>query len=435
METKSKRLEDGNVEVTVELSADEVQREIDAAYRIAGKNRIPGFRPGKAPRKVLDNHFGGRDYFLATAAEELVRAFTPLATEELDLVPLSNADFSEIDLAVEGEPYVFDFRIEVIPELELSSYDPIQIELPSTEPTEEEMQARIDALLAYDVTTDEEGNEHPAELTDEWVKTTLEFDTVEDLKERIAESIREQKDQELSRLREALSMQELSNRLAGEVPVSLVHQTEQDNYRDFFRTLQQQRMTLDGYLEQLGMTPEDFRESMRSQAEESAAMALALDALARHLEFTATEDEVKEEFKLSGIEDPDKFYLEFSATGRLAEVRQGLMRMKASQHILDTLEVFEPGTLYPVAEDEDPALEIEAESGVDAEGEDTAAEPDAPAEDLSNEADTPAEDAAAQSDEETEDTAAAQSDEEAEDLSTEADAPAEDAAPDPDAED
>lgn len=355
METTSKKLDDNKLEITVTLTADEVQKEIDAAYKQAGKNRIPGFRPGKAPRKVLENHFGGKEYFNATATEELVQSYTPLAPDAMNLVPLSNPDFSEFDLVEEGMPFVFTFSIEVAPELELSSYDPVQIELPSAEPTEEEIQTQIDALLSYNISTDEEGNEQKPELTDAWVKETLEFESVEEFKERLSDSLREQKSQDLPMLREIRSTQELAGRLKGEVPDALIRQTEQDNYRDLFQSLQQQRLTLDAYLEAYGYTSETFRDSMRTQAENSASMALALDALARHLAIVITDEEILEEFERSGAKDPERLYEDWRKNGRLAEIRQGLARMKASQQVIDTAEVFEPGTLHPEDSEGKPA--------------------------------------------------------------------------------
>jgi FKBP-type peptidyl-prolyl cis-trans isomerase (trigger factor) len=347
LETSSKKLDDNKREITVTLTADEVQQEINAAYKTAGKNRIPGFRPGKAPRNVLENHYGGKEYFLMHATEELVRTNTPLAIDELNLVALASADYDEFDLVKEGEAFTFSFSVEVTPEFELSSYEPIQVEIPSAEPTDEEMQSQIDALLSYGTTLDEEGNEIKPELTDAWVKEILEFPSVDEFKARISESIRFQKEQNLAELRDIRSSLELAERLVGEVPEALVRQTEQDNYRDLFNSLQRQHLTLDAYLENYGYTPETFRESMHVQAKNSAAIALALDAWARHNNLTATDEEIVEEFENSGAKDPKKLYEDWRENGRLSEIRQGITRMKASELMNEGVQVFEPGTLTP----------------------------------------------------------------------------------------
>jgi FKBP-type peptidyl-prolyl cis-trans isomerase (trigger factor) len=327
------------------LDVAEVNREVDLAYKAAGKSRIPGFRPGKAPRSVLENHFGGKDYFLAQATDELVRNSAPLAVDVEGLVALSSPEFGDFDLAQEGQPFEYTFTLEITPQLELSSYDPIQIELPSAEPTDDEVQERLDSLLEYYVVEDEDGNRSLPELTDAWVKQTLEFDNVEEFKSRLVESIREQKSEDLPALRELRSSQAIAKRLVGAPPESMIKQTEQDNYKDLFQSLQNQRVTLDNYLAASGLSPESFRESMHEQARQSAAMALALDALGRHLGLSASDDEIHEEFVRSGAKDPDALLERWRANGRLSEIRQGLIRIKAAKHAYDTAEVFEPGSL------------------------------------------------------------------------------------------
>ena len=348
METTVNKLEDDKREISVNLTVEEVQKEIDEAYKLAGKARIAGFRPGKAPRNILENHFGGKEYFLAQATEELVQTHTPLAIDEHDLVPLSSPDFAQMDLVEEGKPFDYSFTFEVAPSFELSSFDPIQIELPSIEATDDEIQSQIDALLSYHTSTDEEGQEEVPELTDAWVKEVLEFESVDELKGRIADAIRMERSQQIGMLREMRVSQELVKRLVGEVPEALIRQTEQDNYRELFKSLQMQRTTLDAYLEARGLTPEDFRESMHQQAADSASMALALDTWARHFDLNVTEDEVKEEFTHSGVSNPDKLYEDWRANGRLSEIRQGILRMKASEQVFDSVEVFDIGTLTPL---------------------------------------------------------------------------------------
>jgi FKBP-type peptidyl-prolyl cis-trans isomerase (trigger factor) len=362
LETTSKKLEGNNVEVTVIISAAEVDKQISAEYKEAGKSRIPGFRPGKAPRNILDNYFGGKEYFLAKATDELVRDTAPIAVDDQGYVALSAPEFKEFDIAEAGKDFEYGFSLEVTPELELSSYEPVKIELPSAEPTAEEIQTQLDALLEYYVTEDENGERVVPELTDAWVKESLEFESVDELKTRVSDSILQQKEQEIPAIREYRSSNELAERLVGEVPESMVRQTEQDNYRDLFQNLQNQRVTLDAYLEAAGLTSETFRENMHEQAHHSAAIALALDALGKNLGLEASDDEVKEEFVKSGAKDPEQLFENWKANGRISEVRQGLVRIKASKHVNDTAEIFEPGSLHPVEETE--AEQPEAEKPV-----------------------------------------------------------------------
>ena len=71
-------------------------------------------------------------------------------------------------------------------------------------------------------------------LTDEWVKDTLGFDDVADLRERVADSIKEQKEDVLPRMKENACLIELAKRLDVEVPAAVQEQTEAKLLQDFF---------------------------------------------------------------------------------------------------------------------------------------------------------------------------------------------------------
>jgi trigger factor len=438
LETTSTRNDENKIELKVTIFADEARKHIDAVYREAAKARIPGFRPGKAPRRVLENHYGGKGYFQAQATDRAVKESLPLAIDAEGYVPLDKPEVKELDLLEEGKDYSYELSFTVNPLLELSSYEPVQIELPSEEPTDEEIEERIETTLNYYVDFEEvndrpvqeddlltlgieatDGSERieglsgdsfpyqlgagglpvsfdeqvlgmnigetrefditfptsPAEaagradaesaedgrqthmvvtvkeikakikpeLTDAWVKETIEFDSVEEFKSRIADSLRTQKHSELESLREGLIFEEFTSRLEGEPPALLITQTEQESYRDFFAALQRSNQTLDGFLASTDTTPEAFRAQIRAQAEALASQTLALDALARHLGLEVTEEEIREEFESSGADDPETLYQQWKDNGRISELREGLLRMKASRHLRETVEVFEPG--------------------------------------------------------------------------------------------
>ncbi|MCL1880410.1 MAG: trigger factor [Actinomycetia bacterium] len=149
METEVKQLEEGKVELAVTVPAADVDAAIDAAYKEAGKARIKGFRPGKAPRHVLDNVYGGAEYFAAKAADAVIKDSLPLAVDSHDLIPLDRPDFGDPELVQAGDDYHYVLQFSIAPELELSSYDPVEIELPSAAASDAEVQARIDTMLSY----------------------------------------------------------------------------------------------------------------------------------------------------------------------------------------------------------------------------------------------------------------------------------------------
>ena len=420
METILKQLEDTQIELTVTIPSVDVNKALKDAYAKAADNRIKGFRKGKAPRNVLDNLYGGPEYFLAEATDEIVKASFLLAIDSQDLVPLDQPDMVDIEPAVEGQDYSYKFTFNIAPEYELSSYDPLTIELPSEEPTDAEIQSKIDTMLGYyveyieisdrasqngdvltldmQVTHDGEtvqsmsGEGLPYELgidampedfekhfigilpctelsidfklpyfdgaddgqdqdlhaeatlrkisvrelpalTDEWVKEKLEYEGVEHFRQLLGDSIRLQKQSSMPSLKERRVADAIALRLEGDPPEALVSDFAQDIYRDIFNTLQRQGVTLDVFLASTGQTADTFREEVQSQAVANSRQAMALDTWARHFEITVSDEDIRNEFTNSGAEDPEALFKEWISVGRIAEIRQGIRRMKASKQL------------------------------------------------------------------------------------------------------
>lgn len=146
MNSTIEKLEGNRVRITVTHDEAEVAAAISDAYtRVARQVRIQGFRPGKAPRPVIDTHVG-RDAVLAEALEELVESSYPVAVDDLRLRPLERPDTGEIDGLVEGEGHTYTAEVDVRPDLTLSSVKDLKVAVPSAKSTEEEVDAQLDYL-------------------------------------------------------------------------------------------------------------------------------------------------------------------------------------------------------------------------------------------------------------------------------------------------
>lgn len=146
MNSSFEKLEGNRVRLTVTHSADEVGAIVNETYsRVAHKLRLPGFRPGKAPRPIIDTHVG-RESVLAEALEELVEHSYPRALDELDLRPMERPDTGELDQLAEGEPYTYTAEVDVRPELTLSSIDGLIATVPPSTTTDAEIDAQIEYL-------------------------------------------------------------------------------------------------------------------------------------------------------------------------------------------------------------------------------------------------------------------------------------------------
>ncbi|WP_232050797.1 trigger factor [Arabiibacter massiliensis] len=188
METKVEALEDNRTKVTVTVDAKDIDARIKKTYKdFANKYNFPGFRKGKAPRPIIDNALG-KEAVLATVTDEVVNGSYPLAIDDCGLFPISKPAFDETDLVEGGKPYTFAFTVEVKPEFELSSYEPVAIELPAEGVSDAEIDEQIEGLREHYYTfedasaatkvkadsyidlamkaTDDKGEEIPALTTD-----------------------------------------------------------------------------------------------------------------------------------------------------------------------------------------------------------------------------------------------------------------------------
>jgi len=110
-----------SVKVRFELPADQLTAALDEAVRhISRRTRIAGFRPGKAPRAVVERAVGA-PAILDEAMDHLVQRAYRDALIEHDLTPLTNADI-DIEQAEEGRPVVFTATVQVRPEVVLGDY-------------------------------------------------------------------------------------------------------------------------------------------------------------------------------------------------------------------------------------------------------------------------------------------------------------------------
>ena len=142
-EAANERFIGPRVKLTVEVDADTFDADIEAAFRkLAREVRIPGFRPGRAPRRVLESHFGS-EIGRAQALEEAVPRYYAEAVRDnhVDVV-----NQPELELTLDGSdgPVAFEATVEIRPAVSVSGYESLQIEIPSPVPTDEEIEARID---------------------------------------------------------------------------------------------------------------------------------------------------------------------------------------------------------------------------------------------------------------------------------------------------
>jgi trigger factor len=130
------------VVVEVEVPAERLTAAVGEATRaLSRRTKVPGFRPGKAPRGVLEAVLG-QGAVLEEAVDRLLNSAYREALIEKEILPLTNADV-EVVQAEEGKPLIFKATVAVRPEVTLGDYRNFNFK-PEIEPTDD---ARVDTVI------------------------------------------------------------------------------------------------------------------------------------------------------------------------------------------------------------------------------------------------------------------------------------------------
>lgn len=161
MSLQVEKLENNMAKLTIEVAAEELERAIDRAYQ-KNKNKInlPGFRKGKAPRKMLEQMYG-KELFYEDAANDLIPGAYEKAYDECEEEIVSSPKIDVVQLE-SGKPFIFTAEVALKPDAVLGQYKGIKVDKMEAEVTEEEITAEIDR--------EREKNSRTVDVTDRAVK-------------------------------------------------------------------------------------------------------------------------------------------------------------------------------------------------------------------------------------------------------------------------
>lgn len=171
MSLQVEKLENNMAKLTIEVPAEELEKAIESAFR-KNKNRIsiPGFRKGKAPRKMIEQMYG-KEIFYEDAANELIPDAYDKAVEECEEEIVSNPRINVTQLEA-GKPFIFTAEVALKPEVTLGKYKGVKVDKIDVSVSDEEVNEEIDR--------EREKNARTVDITDRAVKdgdvTVLDFE-------------------------------------------------------------------------------------------------------------------------------------------------------------------------------------------------------------------------------------------------------------------
>lgn len=145
MNVEMQKLEGGKVLLEIEVPAEEVAKAFETTYRnIAKKVNIPGFRKGKAPKKVLERHIG-TEIVKQEAFEVLLPKAYYKAVEEKEIEPVDRPDIDIVHFE-EGENCTFKATVQCLPEVTLGQYKDLGIKKEEVEITDEAVETELKTM-------------------------------------------------------------------------------------------------------------------------------------------------------------------------------------------------------------------------------------------------------------------------------------------------
>jgi trigger factor len=432
-------LDDHRVKLTIELDEAEFETEIEAAFRrIAREVRIPGFRPGKAPRRLLEaqlGHQAGR----AEALRFSLPDFYARAVVEHD-IDVIDAPSIEITDGAESGPVCFDAVVDVRPAVTVSGYDQLSVQIPSPAVDDEEITGEIDRFrqqfaelsvvnraaadgdhLTIDITGTLGGETidglttsdydyllgtgavvpeidenlrgavpgdileftaaHPdpdtedrlsfrvlvkevqetvlPALDDEFVSSNTEYDTVEEFRSTVEAGQSRAKTMYAASARPEAIAEAIAGLVAVEVPEAMVTSEIETRVANITRDLAQRGHELDDYLTSIGQSREEFEAGLRSSADRSVRLDLALRAVAAAEGLEADEDAIDAELhqvvlaasrrvQTDGSADVDtaseaiRLREALASSGQLSPMRSEISKRSALEWITERVEFVDP---------------------------------------------------------------------------------------------
>ena len=142
MNLQVEKLEKNMAKLTIEVSADELEKALQNAYmRQKNKINMPGFRKGKVPRQMIEKMYGPEIFYDDAANSLIPKAYSEAYDEcELEIVSQPEINVEQIE---KGKPFIFTAQVATKPEVILGEYKGLEVDKVSTRVTQKEVDAKI----------------------------------------------------------------------------------------------------------------------------------------------------------------------------------------------------------------------------------------------------------------------------------------------------
>ncbi|MBU0630246.1 MAG: hypothetical protein KKC80_04930 [Candidatus Margulisbacteria bacterium] len=329
--------------VTIEAETDyaSFSAAVEKAYIEVGREvKIQGFRPGKAPRNLVEQAVS-RHTVEQQAAQDLIGDLYPKIIKEANLEPVDYPNV-EIKQLESDKPFIFKLTVDVYPSVKLGKYQGLKVDKKSAAVTEEEILALLGRLQERFAITNDEGKKELLTLDDEFAKKVSSFGTLAELKEEVRTTMLKDK--------EAEAEADLRNKLVAEaiaksevdLPGGMIEREIDIMLDELAGSLSQSGLTVEDYLRGTKKQMENLRQEMRKAAEGRVKGKVVLKAVAEKEVIKISDEDIKKELQQVSVETGqslDQLEKNLNESGRRGFMEEYLMRQKALDLLVAKAEI------------------------------------------------------------------------------------------------
>jgi len=391
----TEKKEKNEVDLVIGVEPAELEAAVNKAYH-KNKNRIavPGFRKGKAPRRIIEKMYGV-EIFLSDALDDILPEVIRFARKETDLELVGYPKVSDVDLAEDNSNVTFTLTAGLYPEVTIGKYKGLSAPKPPVEVRESEIDSEVESIrkrnariekadrpaengdiavidfegfvddkafeggkgenydlelgsgqfipgfedkvigmapgeerdidlvfpeqykedlagkpVVFKVKLNEVKGKSLPDLDDEFAKDVSEFDTLAEYRADIKDRLLKERQTDVDETFETILIEQISETLEADVPEAMIDEQVENSINALTRQISAYGMQPAQYMQMMGVTPDEFKEKMRSNSEKQVRATLALQKIAElealEIDETEVEEEYKEAAKRYGME-LDKF--------------------------------------------------------------------------------------------------------------------------------
>lgn len=426
MNVTTEKIENHKVVLTIEVPAEELDKGIKAACKsLANRVNIPGFRKGKAPRRILEMNIG-KEAILDEAFDRVAQKAFDEALKQENLDPVDRPQVDIVTLE-EGKDVVFKATITPVPEVTLGEYKGLKVAKDAVEVKDEQVEEQVKNILNHHakmvdaeegatVANDDfitldfkgevdgvafaggEGKDYPLqigshsfidtfedqlvglkvgeekdvnvtfpeeyhakdlagkaavfhckinsikhkempELTDEFVKASTSYESIEDMKAKLRENIEKNAQREADTKRRNEILKQATDNITVDIPEVMVENRVSNMIQELSVNLENQGMNLDAYLKYANMDMAKLREQYKESAAIAVKTDLMLDAVAKAEDIKVENADINAEIALLAAtygttpQEVSKIIKKNHSIGNLVAT---VLRKKAANFIIDS---------------------------------------------------------------------------------------------------